>query len=285
MFLRLTVSCAILSILLLSLSNAEAARFGGGKSFGGSPSMSKSFSPPPQSPALTRQQTPGGAPGATGASPRFGGMGMLGGLLAGTLIGSLLFGGGFHGGGIMDILILGLILYLAFKLFARVRQTPAPADGPRLREEDAPAQRSGMEWGQFRSGPSSDAAFRQADLPANFDEEEFLRGAKMAYARLQTSWDKRDLDDIAQFTTPAVMKEIHAQAADDPNPSVTEVLLVNAQLLSVTKEEDIQNAAVYFDTLLREDPSVQSASQTREVWHFTRVADESWKLDGIRQAE
>ena len=55
---------------------------------------------------------------------------------------------------------------------------------------------------------------RASAVPADFNQEEFLRGAKMAYTRLQESWDRRDLDDIAQFATPAVLTELRAKYAE-----------------------------------------------------------------------
>ena len=292
MYWRLIIFFAALlaGILALSSLDADAARFGGGKSFGGGSFMSRPAAPPSPAPGINRAspgKTPPGAAGVPGAAPpRFGGM--LGGLLAGTLIGSLLFGGAFQGGGFMDILIIGLLLYFAFKLFSRFRK-PAEAEGPSRYQAYQPeqAQRSGMDWSQLRGhaldtnidAPSSDA------IPSDFNTEEFLRGAKMAYTRLHASWDKRDLDDIAQFASPAVMREVRAQAEADPNPSTTEVLLINAQLLSVAKEDYAERAAVFFDVLLREDPKAQSTAQVREVWHFMRDDNASWKLDGIQQIE
>ncbi len=299
MYLRLIALCTILlaGILALSAWDADAARFGGGKSFGGSPSMGKSVAPPPASPGMSRQQQAPGAAAAPGAKAPglMGGMGgMLGGLLAGTLIGSLLFGGGFQGGGLMDILLIGLVAYLAFKLLGRFRR-PAPAGGPSYqpyqRDENTqtePLRRSGADWDQYRSGPqgaAAAAAVDNVDIPADFDVEEFLRGAKMAYTRLQASWDKRDMDDIAQFTTEAVVQEIRAQAAADPQPSTTEILLINARLLSVDELQGKQRATVYFDVMLREDPASSASAQVREVWHFVRSAGESWKLDGLQQVE
>ena len=123
--------------------------------------------------------------------------------------------------------------------------------------------------------------------PAGFDEEEFLRGAKAAYTRLNNAWDKRDLSDIAQFSTPAFQKEIQQQAAEDKTPGNTEIMLVNASLLSVDTVGDEQIAQVYFNVLLREDPSQEAPIDVREIWHFVRPAsgDGTWKLDGIQQVE
>jgi predicted lipid-binding transport protein (Tim44 family) len=296
MHLRLIVFFAVLLTGLLALSawDADAARFGGGKSFGGGSFMNKPAAPPAPAPGVNRAAPGQTAPGAAGvagaaAAPRFGGMGgMLGGLLAGTLIGSLLFGGGFHGGGFMDILLIGLLIYLAFKLFSRFRR-PAEAGGPSQYSSWQPEQKqgAGMDWGQLRGQPQGanlDAPAGDA-IPAGFDTEEFLRGAKMAYTRLQASWDKRDMDDIAQFASPAVIREVRAQAEADPDPSTTELLLINAQVLSVVQEGGTERAVVFFDVLLREDPQIQMTTQVREVWHFMRVEGASWKLDGIQQVE
>ena len=123
-------------------------------------------------------------------------------------------------------------------------------------------------------------------MPPGFDADEFLRGAKMAYTRLQASWDKRDMNDIVQFTTEAVQQSVREQMAADPKPSTTEILLVNAQLLGVTNEGDDQYAQVFFDVLLRETPAQETPSSAREVWHFMRpVTGGNWKLDGIQQVE
>ena len=121
-------------------------------------------------------------------------------------------------------------------------------------------------------------------MPADFDAEEFLRGAKMAYNRLQAAWDSRDLNDIAQFASPAVMDAVRQQLAEETEPSKTEILLVNAQLLSVVNEDKEQRAQVYFDVLMRERPDQPTPSNVREIWHFVRELDGgTWKLDGIQQ--
>jgi hypothetical protein len=53
----------------------------------------------------------------------------------------------------------------------------------------------------------------------------------LIYARLQASWDKRDLDDIRQFTSPEVCTEIEHQAQKDPTPGQTDLLLINPRIL------------------------------------------------------
>ena len=297
----------LLAAFALSLpDSAEAARMGGGRSFGSRPYMST----PAQRPAV-RPQTPAAAPRSAQAAPQspgmFGGMGgLFGGLLAGTLLGSLLSGNGMGGGGgFLDIILIGLLIYVGLKLFARFRnrqaQQPAPAGGmfgagrPDLTNDRAhqpfarnDSQASG--WDALRNltgqGSQPPAAEPAVDVPAGFDTEGFLRGAKMAYTRMQQSWDRRDLNDIAQFATPTVMEALREQMAEDPNPGKTEIMLVNAQLLGAEDEGDNVRAQVFFDVLMRERPDQETPSSVREVWHFLREgANGTWKLDGIQQVE
>lgn len=274
---------------------ADAARLGGGRSFGSRPSMSQ----PAQAPsAMQRQSTQQRQQAAQAQQPQrkgfLGGMGgLLGGLLAGSLIGSLLFGGGFSGGGIMDILLLGILLFVGLKLFARARSKaqPAPAGAgnapmggmePPLQRNDTAA--SGWDTLSGQNNAYNSQPEVVIPMPADFDAEKFLRGAKMAYNRLQAAWDSRDLNDIAQFASPAVMDAVRQQLAEETEPSKTEILLVNAQLLSVVNEDKEQRAQVYFDVLMRERPDQPTPSNVREIWHFVRELDGgTWKLDGIQQ--
>ncbi|MDO5484053.1 MAG: Tim44-like domain-containing protein [Desulfovibrionaceae bacterium] len=291
------------SVAVVLPDTAEAARMGGGRSFGSKPYMSRTAPAPSQTVRQPgTQQTQRQAQAQTAQKPGlFGGMGgMLGGLLAGTLLGSLLAGSGFSGGGFLDILLFGLLIFLGLKLFARFRnrQQPAaagagnaPADALRndvdygMRRDDTAA----AGWDTLRNasqGGAMQASAAPLNLPPDFDADDFLRGAKMAYTRLQGAWDRRDLDDIAQFATPAVLDTLRQQMAEDSTPSTTELLLVNASLLGAENDGSDQRAQVYFDVLMREDPQQQAPSAVREIWHFVRpLAGGSWKLDGIQQVD
>ncbi|MFV0348054.1 MAG: Tim44 domain-containing protein [Halodesulfovibrio sp.] len=125
----------------------------------------------------------------------------------------------------------------------------------------------------------------QPELPASFDKDDFLKGAKMVFTRLQHSWDARDMDDIAQFTTPEVHEEIKQQAAQSPAPSRSELLLVNARILEVKEDEHGLLATVFFDVLMREEREGAQTEQVREIWHFLKSKEYGgmWRLDGIEQ--
>lgn len=270
---------------------ADAARMGGGRSFGSKPFMNRSTTAPRQAqrqPAATASQQ-------AGKSGMFGGMGgIFGGLLAGTLLGSLLSGNGFGGGGgFMDIILFAILAFVAWKLFQRFRSRqgaePATA-GPRgffgaNPQMSQPLRRSALDgWDNLGGGVQPGQT--QIAVPAGFNVDGFLKGAKMAYSRMQKSWDKRDLADIAQFATPAVMATLQEQYAEDPGPSNTELMLVNAQLLGVEEDGADERAQVLFDVLMRESPAQQSPENVREIWHFLRQGKNGmWKLDGIQQVD
>ncbi|TFG38700.1 MAG: Tim44 domain-containing protein, partial [Syntrophobacterales bacterium] len=62
--------------------------------------------------------------------------------------------------------------------------------------------------------------------------------------------------------------EIEKQAQEDPQPSRTEILLVNARLLEVRSVENQEIASVLYDVMMREEDADKLAKQVREIWHF-----------------
>ncbi|RJR49264.1 MAG: Tim44 domain-containing protein [Desulfobacteraceae bacterium] len=284
------ISIMIIGISLMAFffdGLAEARRMGGGRSFGSRPSyQNRSVAPQKQTNQAQPQQGAAGRPGGL-----FGGLGgMMGGMLMGGLLGSLLFGGGmrgFGGPGLLDILVIGGGLFLLFRYLKSRRTASQEAGGMSFQGGGyQPQERSmpGSSWGGAAS--KEDAVTAQA-IPAGFDAEDFLKGAKAAYNRLQDSWNKRDLEDIRQFTSPEVWEEINRQAMDEPAGGKTEIVLVNAKLLEVKSEGDETIASVYFDVLMRESAEEQRPKQVREVWHFSKeeAPGSFWKLEGIQQME
>lgn len=308
--LALCAAC-LASLTLAAPDFADAARLGKGRSFGSSSIMSRPATPPSgafqggsssvnrQAPLASSRANGGAATMANNKTGLFGGL--FGGLLAGTMLGSLLGGTGMGGGmvgGLMNLLLLGLLVYFGVRLFRRFRggqessreerEVPRSMNYQDTSAGSQPYGQAGGAWDSLRSAPQApaqEAAQPAADIPADFDQDEFLRGAKAAYTRLQSSWDRRDLDDIANFATDDVMQELREQAKEDPNPGKTEILLVNASILEVREEGDLRRVAVYFDVLMREDQRAARPEQVREVWHFvcSRREGDSWKLDGIQQ--
>ena len=279
-FSSLTAVILGLGLLLLTMPDlADAKRLGGGGSFGSKPSYSKSYQKPAApSSTPTQQAAPGASP--MGGRGMFGGM--LGGMLMGGLLGSLLFGGGFSGISFIDILLIGGGLFLLFKFLRSRQPVPQTAGGPgRVHDMQRGA------WDNLRSSQHQTASAAES-YPPGFDAKEFLDGAKAAYTRMQASWDARDLDDLNQFTSAEVFAEIQAQAAADPGPGKTEILLLEARLLEVKTIGNQTIATVLFDAMLREDSAAAPAEQVREAWHFSRYetgGGSHWVVEGIQQLE
>jgi predicted lipid-binding transport protein (Tim44 family) len=280
-----------LAVFYVIGETAEAARLGGGKSFGSRPSYQRSAPAPstsPTSPQMSPGQTGPQMPGAASGMGRWGGM--LGGLVAGSLIGSLLFGGGMHGAGgigLLDIALIGGGLFLLMRILRARRMAAAGASaGESMSFDRGPAQ----SWGSSGYDPAADmtqSPAAQPTLPPGFDSEEFLKGARAIYTRLQVSWDKRDLDDIRQFTAPEVFEEIQRQFQEDPTPGKTELLLINPKILEVRELDGQIVASVLYDVMMREAAS-EMARQVREIWHFSRAAGNPkafWVLEGIQQVD
>ncbi|MGZ5026793.1 MAG: Tim44 domain-containing protein [Methylobacter sp.] len=297
-----------LSLTLGVMSDADAKRFGGGSSFGGRSSYSAPYqrsATPPARPAQQQQATtPTQAPNP--ALPnRSGLMGMLGGLALGGLLGSLFHGGGFQGINFLDILIFGGVAFLLYKLFAAKKtgsvQQPAyhrTADNSYQEPQPNQAGSAGFNtdilFGKKNNTDSSepltqpvqqDANFGTAAIPAGFDQQAFLDGAKIAFANLQKAWDERDLAEIRGLTTDKVFAEIQDQLKSSTAENHTEILKLEAELLEVREVDSELEAVVLFDSIMREDKDAQ-AGQVREVWHFIKPkvsVQPKWYLDGIQQ--
>lgn len=255
---------------------AEAKRLGGGRSIGNKSSISRSFS-------AMKQQTPQRQQQATNTRPSFGGMGgLLTGLLAGTLLGSFLGGGAFAHFGILDILLFGLMVFFLYTLFARRRLSQSTEY-----QYVATEQQNSSVWEHLAGTDGDDDKENQTSTLhnggiENFDTEDFLKGAKILFTRMQESWATRDLEDIKKFTTKTLFDDITQQAHEDPTPSPVVVIHIQAELTGTQVLEEEESADVLFRATLQEDEATTNIS---EIWRFTRTkhSDSSWKLDGITQ--
>ncbi len=284
--LNLTVAFSVCVMLgVLTMADAEAKRFGGGKSFGGKNSFSQ---PLKRSKADTAPAKPTPAQQANKdrrqqLAGRGGMMGMLGGLALGGLLGAMFFGGAFENINFFDILIFGLIAFMLFKLLAarQRRQQPATAYGQPDMDDEPFARREASAGAAFGGG---------TEVPAGFDRDDFLEGAKGAYHLLQQAWDEGELAEIRRFTNDRVFAEIQEQMQARQQSNRTDVLKLDAELLEVREADGMTEATVLFDAVLREVEGEGGGDvlpeQVREVWHFCRPTQSqqpTWFVDGIQQ--
>ena len=279
----------------LAAFDADAKRFGGGKSIG------KQREAMSQQAAPKQAQTPAAAPGAAAQGGNKW-MGPLAGLAAGGLLAALFMGGAFEGIKMMDVLMLAALMAAIFFVVRMLRK-------PRQEQSARPMQYSGMgatggstgataAGGAAASAPESAPAegatgssmaapvSSTANIPADFQVEPFLRNAKTSFIRLQAANDARDLSDIREYTTPEMFAEISMQINERGNePQRTEVMAINAELLEVVTEKDTAIASVRFNGQLRESPkSLPEAFD--EIWHVQKNLKDPesvWLLAGIQQ--
>ena len=272
------MTLAVLSFGLATF-DAEAKRFGGGKSIGQQrQSISPQAAPKPT-------QAPTAAAAATGGNKW---AGPLAGLAAGGLLAALFMGGAFEGVNMTDVLMLAALMAAIFFVIRMMRKS-------RQEQVTRPLQYSGMDANTSNSpitpasmglGAATDATQKVANIPADFKVEPFLRNAKTSFIRLQAANDARDLNDIREYTTPEMYAEISMQISErGDEPQKTEVLSINAELLEVVTTDDQAIASVRFNGQLRESPDSLPES-IDEIWHVQKSlkdAEAVWLLAGIQQ--
>lgn len=261
----------------MTVPDAEARRFGGGKSFGASPLHKSQPAKRQQAPRQTaprQQQTPG----ATSGASRW--LGPLAGIAAGGLLASMLFGDGFQGLQLFDILIFGLIAFVLFKLFAR-RNTPAMQRQPHPAGSPVPQQQPTI-WTPQSSATTSEPITLEA--PAWFDETTFLKGAEEHFFILQRHWRDGDSEAMADYLNPTLLQQMQAARAEDP-PSVNGfVEQLEVRLEGIEQRDGSTIATVGFTGLDRDFP--QDAGQPfDESWRLERADGDNqpWIICGIRQ--
>jgi predicted lipid-binding transport protein (Tim44 family) len=277
MLLTVAVTC-----LSLFSTIAEAKRFGGGSSFG------KQRSAQPQ----RAQKAPAAAPAPTPA-PAGGNkwLGPLAGLAIGAGIMSMFAGGGLGGLGSMlssmlPALLIGGVLIFLISRFRKAQLANQQEDmqlaGAGTAYSNQPAN--------FQSSNSSSAApvsaAASANIPQDFPVDSFLRSAKASFIRLQAANDRKDIDDVREYTTPEVFAEIAMQMQErGTSVQKTDVLSIHAQLLEVVSEGDFSFASVHFSGELRENDGL--IDHVDEIWNLQRdLRDDKavWLLAGIQQA-
>lgn len=277
---RILLSFATLLVgATLVATDAEAARFGGGRSSG----MQRNYTAPPASAPARQAVQPAQAqpPAAAPASGLSRWMPMLGGLALGGLIGSM-FGGGL-GGGLGGVLVIALIAFGAFLLVRILKRPRVPIARP-MQFADIGSETTRIPVQDVGAGtPSSVPA--AGNFPAGFDVEGFLRAARMNFVRLQVANDSGDVQAIREVVTPGMFdelsKDIRARGAQ---PQTTDIVSVDADLLEVAPAGTTYYASVRFSGMVREEPGTPPKS-FNEVWNLAKPADGStgWLLAGIQQ--
>ena len=275
MLLTIAVTC-----LSLFSTSAEARRLGGGSSFGKQRTVAPQQAQ--KAPAAAPAPTPAPAPATSGNKW----LGPLAGLAIGAGLASMFAGGGL--GGAMGPILLAILAAVAVMfLVAKFSKPKQPAmqyaggASPYAAPQNSPVEQTQP---PVYGGLTSNAAV-SGNIPHDFPVESFLRGAKTSFIRLQAANDRKDLDDIREYTTPEMFAEISMQLHERGNTAQkTDVIVINGELLEAVNEGDLAIASVRFTGQLSENNG--APEYIDEIWHVQRnLRDDKsgWLLAGIQQ--
>lgn len=258
-------------------ADVQAKKFGGGKSFGKSFSISK---PKAASAATT------GAASSTKRSGFLGGLGggLLGGLLVGGLFATLLGSGAFEGISFGDILLFALIGFLAYKFFIAPKRRAAAEAGGNGMFREMPGQMGGNAQPSSVGGLGSFGGQPEIQLPPGFNEQNFVTEAKDHYITLQKAWDDNNFDEILDYVTPELYNLLVAERASygDDKPR-TEVVSLMAEIVRGELTASTASISLQFSGWIKEG---DETSDTNEIWHLEKnlaSANGNWTIVGIQQ--
>jgi len=230
--------------------------------------------------------------------------GILGGALLGLGLGALFSHLGIGGAmasflsGLIMFALLALAVLFIVRMFRR-KDTPANPSFQGFNQQPVPAGGTpaiGSGLGQPQSfqaqQPVGNVSLNKAapapqawGVPADFDTEAFLRHAKASFIRMQAAWDKGDVNDLREFTTPEVFAELSMQIQErGPNADYTEVVEIGAQLLGIDTTPTDYLASVQFSGQIRTAPNAPTEA-LNEVWNMSKPlsGNGGWVLAGIQQ--
>jgi predicted lipid-binding transport protein (Tim44 family) len=282
---------------------------------------------PAQTPAQAQAARPAAA-GAAAAAPKRPWGAMLGGLAAGLglawLANSLGFGAELAQFLMFGLLAMVIMLVIGFVMRSRRAARAAAGQdgrpfafqgaGPAADRASAPPQYNADKVGNDasarpweRSGGMAFEGSRGASgvqigsalagggtapstwsIPAGFDTEAFLAGAKRNFVGLQDAWDRADIPALRAMMTDEMLAEIRAQLAEREShtggqTNKTEVVMLDAEVLGLEDIGSDYMASVEFSGMIREEPS-SGPTPFREVWNMTKPKSGSsgWLVAGVQ---
>jgi predicted lipid-binding transport protein (Tim44 family) len=314
---KVGVTLLIFLFFFIGIMELDAfARAGGGMSSGSrgsrsfsSPSRSSS-APSPSSPSMAPSQpmTPQ-MPGQQPSMWRSLAMGVAGGFLGSMLFSGLSHGmgmGGFGGSGfgLVEILLLGGLLYFIYRFIKRRSQVESPAGAYRQTGTFPSAGREAgfADSSRDQGNAEGDAQaglrhIRQMD-PA-FDEARFSDLCMDNFFKIQGAWINRDTTVVRNILTEEMFGILHTDAeklkAEKKINKLDNIAVRSVEITEAWQERGMDFITVRFlasllDYTVSESGELLSGSKTEpvkfeEYWTFTRpVGNNSWQLSAINQA-
>jgi predicted lipid-binding transport protein (Tim44 family) len=266
------------------VEEAEARRFGGGRSVG---TQRQALPQKPAQPPAAQQAAPAQSAAAAAAQKSMSPWkGALLGLAAGLGLAWLL---GDQLGSVVMAILLGLAAVVLVSFIARAFMKP--------RAQGAPGglQYAGLGNETVAAPPPSQAAGGVAvpsfqsqftpKVPANVNADAFLREAKKSFLALQGANDRGDISGIRELVTDEMYTHLK-QDLDERRGARqhTDVVSLDASLLELVTESGMHWASIRFSGLIREEAG-QAPQQFEEIWSLQKpeAGGAGWMLAGIQQ--
>ncbi|MBU2898007.1 Tim44 domain-containing protein [Vibrio hepatarius] len=283
---------SLVALLMVSVAItpiAEAKKFGGGKSFG------KSYK---TAPAPKQQNTNTLGKDQATKSPSSSKKGLMGGLLGGLLAGGLLaafFGGAFEGIQFMDILIMGLVAFVIFKLmkgFLGAKQgsinqhKQQPAFGGSAPKFEQPNVHNFEQQPQTATQGGGFGATNDVpnNFPPGFDQSAFINGAREHYRVLQGAWNHNQLETIQEYVSLSLFADLQQERAKLEVEQHTDVMYVDAEIVRADHDANKAQLSIQFSGRYRD--TVENVEENIEdIWHLERdltTENAPWLIVGIQ---
>ena len=293
---------------------SEARSRGGGRSFSGSRSFSRT---PPKTTSRSNMNTPR-------RSSSF--MSGLGGGLMGGFLGSMLFGGVGHGAGmggggvggsgigLFEILIIGGLIYFLYKKFSGKNRSGSTrssysspgggyASGGGYEDVPAPPSRPpDMASGNIPDMASGDPVVEELNTVRHydpeFDPENFKEFAQDVFFKVQAAWTRRDISVMKQYLGTQLLDEYEQHFSDLKakgqenrleNIAVRKVDIVDMGEMGGEPFVIIQFQANLLDYTVEEatgkviEGDSSEPVKFLERWAFSKSGSSDWKLEGIQE--
>lgn len=314
----MALSLLMVFTVFMVMESSAWARAGKGGSSGGRGSRSFSSPSMPSGPSTGSPglSTPGRGPSPGMPAQPQGGffsrspfMSGLAGGLAGGLLGGMLFGGTGHasaggapkgGIGLLDIAILSLLLYLAWRFFKRRRATaqafPGVGGSPEYPSPGFPAP-APVAYTPVSEVEEGLRGFRQS--APDFSEETLKETFQDLFFRIQAAWMNRSLDGIQGMLTPEMAgffaAEFEAMQRQGRINRLENIAVRRVDLSEIWQEVGMDYVTVLITANLLDytvdDRTGQVVGGDRsnplkfqEFWTFCRpVGSSEWQLSGINQ--
>jgi predicted lipid-binding transport protein (Tim44 family) len=222
---------------------------------------------------------------------------MIGGLVAGGLLGSLLFGGGGSGFGFTDLVVFGLLIFFLLRKMRSMQAAPiiASADSNTAHAMTMPARGS-----QYARG--TDVGFVAAPAPRPepvLDAAEMSRVVTDIFLKVQEAWMARDMEQAGQVLTPEMrallQKDCDQMRAQGRINRLESVQVRSAEVTETWQEPGRDFVTLRVEASLRDEVVDEKTGAVlesggdepaafTEYWTLTRaVWVKAWRLSAIQQ--